>query len=1014
MDASVSIVIHAGEGDPDTLSAIRILGELVKESIASPFFCVGPESLSDRRVDAEFYSDGGVETVDLYFALSRLTSLSTLRCATVCSVEDVAVVEALSRATNSLVASLKELAPSNTNLIDVRCIAPGTVFASTDLVTLFSPHANRNIVFLPEDLGSHTQFARPLVPGDPTFAEHIAYELSTTCGMWSAVRASWVDDSKPGVILHGDTPVVFSRSQVRVASLPSLPIEQILYDSPCYPIPDGLDEVQDPESVLPRAAKSLVNDMGVVMFAAQPPFVTEREGLGFKATFSRVGRESLRFVFLLPMRLVRSSYSDLRHIGAAAIGQILGENRTIDVVFQGQVHEGFDDFGLRTHQAEDDDDSPAPGGIDQVIWSSLVDEALSAVDGGPTSRSPRLIREGARSRALSDPSLISPSPGSDAQTSAEALRGATNSMDDSSLLVKVAQLLENEHSSAKLNLEDSIDERNQLVETLNRPLVRGKNQALQILFSLLLASLLCVVAILGKAAERLGVDSWSRDTRTIVGGIAVLLVSFILGIALAASVKMRNSAKSNSKPPRVDDGNETVERPVVGASSTDEGLEKDQNPSTHSAINPWVGYTAPILFGVFGWLWWNNDYWTWGSIEKIRPGDIAAVLGVIGAGLYVIGYSVLIRGKYVASAARRVSVNSLIIFSTIVVILGVVDSSGWYGQFEPPKSLYERVLWILVTVLALVFLAIVAVQVRLAMQRNVYEARLLWLENNISHCRAEMTRLEIGLSQFYGTAAALMRVIWRPLGIVGEQPAEGGLKESLSSLQKLQLIDFRLNEDRLGETRRRLRALVGRRGWLQRQYAVAVEAFQQKENGFRGIAQSGARPENDASTRKWGVGVRWRFAQQLHEGLFDHDLKKSIDAMVSDDFLNVIIDSPAIEGPSSQSVVSFMELALHGQAAPIPTKLYERINLPAAGDSNTQFRSHFWVPYLLRSRLPLNSQNGDGNVHFLDNETGHVKIVRVDFTQDFPLRLLPISKSDSQSARPPARGGAPCDDTTSM
>ena len=335
MDEAVVIVLHDHRADPVASAAVAHIQRLTQIGVARPFWSVDQEDT--RR--AEYADVDGVVDVDLLSSIANVPHPRVGRIVTIASAAlDAAAIPRLASAANRLGDDVRRYAPAGVPVVDVRVISPEDLVHETPLTDLLSACAEANIVLVPEDRASDACFAEPVGLDDvESFAGHVATELATLGGLWVGMDASLVDDRRAGVIDNGDAAVVFSRSMVRLAVGPSLPVHEAVGAGAMLPVPRGTEPA--PDAAPCRAC-------------LREPALRQRRGAALSSARtvrhqSRTGRRPGRdgsvaprvgdYVRHLPRQLRRGVVADFEQVAGEAVTNALGTDSSLQVVWPGKT-----------------------------------------------------------------------------------------------------------------------------------------------------------------------------------------------------------------------------------------------------------------------------------------------------------------------------------------------------------------------------------------------------------------------------------------------------------------------------------------------------------------------------------------------------------------------------------------------------------------------------------------------------------------------------------------------------
>jgi hypothetical protein len=246
--------------------------------------------------------------------------------------------------------------------------------------------------------------------------------------------------------------------------------------------------------------------------------------------------------------------------------------------------------------------------------------------------------------------------------------------------------------------------------------------------------------------------------------------------------------------------------------------------------------------------------------------------------------------------------------------------------------------------------------------------------------------------QWLGTAVALERMIWKPLGNLPEEEEVPLELVGNSGLSKFQVSDMSLGEAGHDFFVQRIRNTFTSPGWLYGQYEKAVFEFARVygvENGLNENDQNRSRPETcsypeafNSIVENDATSYRWQFTQALFDGSLDSALQVSTAFENIGDTYQLIFDTPnyyKLGGIASagESVTSF----LHGLEPVGPQALPAGISTLApmqlAGSAGAM-QSRTWWPASVSRKL---KNEVEPITSFSDMENALLVAVRVDYSE---------------------------------
>ena len=163
-------------------------------------------------------------------------------------------------------------------------------------------------------------------------------------------------------------------------------------------------------------------------------------------------------------------------------------------------------------------------------------------------------------------------------------------------------------------------------------------------------------------------------------------------------------------------------------------------------------------------------------------------------------------------------------------------------------------------------------------------------------------RLKFFMTQWLGTASALSRIVWRPLGEVNEVGRrDAATMQADAELLKLQVAELRLTPHGDEILLARLRSLMVRPGWLTDQYRQAATTYVADDPRVLAAdlpREERPRPETCPSTPAiedvldgTAEGLRWGFVRSLYSGSLDSALQEKLGEYSPSEIYRILLDS---------------------------------------------------------------------------------------------------------------------------
>jgi hypothetical protein len=357
----------------------------------------------------------------------------------------------------------------------------------------------------------------------------------------------------------------------------------------------------------------------------------------------------------------------------------------------------------------------------------------------------------------------------------------------------------------------------------------------------------------------------------------------------------------------------------------------------------------------------------------------------------------LLRGRHVVSGVRYVGRKALRILLGTYLYIGaivVLSRDGAVPQNFSVSARHKLLVFIAIVAITAIVASLIVVSYIRVTRRNQFDRWLIQLKWNVECAvwAARESRLHsYRVMQWLGTAVALERMIWKPLGNLPEDEEVPLELVANSGLSKFQVSDMSLGEAGRDFFVQRIRNTFTSPGWLYGQYEKAVFEFARVygvENGLNGNDQNRSRPETcsypeafNSIVENEATSYRWQFTQALFDGSLDSALQVSTAFENIGDTYQLIFDTPnyyRLGGIASagESVTSF----LHGlepvgpQALPAGISTLAPMQLAGTGTMH----SDTWWPASVSRKVknevkPITS--------FSDMENALLVAVRVDYSE---------------------------------
>jgi hypothetical protein len=407
-----------------------------------------------------------------------------------------------------------------------------------------------------------------------------------------------------------------------------------------------------------------------------------------------------------------------------------------------------------------------------------------------------------------------------------------------------------------------------------------------------------------------------------------------------------------------------------------------------------VGYLL-IFFEPLYRLIRNSNKWV---------GDAPVYLLSVGALVLVL--LALIRGRKEESIVRQVGRKilwSIVFLYTYIGLLVGASRPGSPIQRTSVDFRHKLLIFIgIVTIVALITatLAVAIIRVR---ERNRYESwigDLIWNIRCAEEASKESRLHGYRLTQWLGSAVALERIFWHPLGEVIDQSEAPLAVVAQSGLHKIQVAELELTVAGYAYFVARIRRIFASQGWLMGQYERAVREFSKhysRQIGLVDDESQATRPETCSYPEELASALagdfssrRWIFADALTQAKFDKSLRTSD---TFDDLRNlyssIFNDSNSYSlngaGDKDAGVEKFLNETMPKGLQMVPAGI-SRLAPTALAASAGEMTSLLWMPDSIN--LSENS-NAERTVAVVD-EGALLVAVRSDFST-YPTLLSNIT-----------------------
>jgi hypothetical protein len=753
-----------------------------------------------------------------------------------------------------------------------------------------------NFVIVPEDRSTPQSAARAIDQNDPDFGLHLVTEMSSVLGQW---RGFSNDSHSVNQAIGGgrNTPLIrFSRSFLRFVHAPVPTHGTIIPPNDVLPLPQGFEPFPDPE----WAARELAGRLFPEEFVFNRPVrEDERLKLGPWQILLRFSKEFGQTIAKMPRFYSQGIAKDLENSAASAIRQVYGETSWVTLIDQSgatddeQEESVFEQLETRLNAQTE---RPNLNEVPAAIWERLVRRFLGLIDGNNLADD--LRRDlGSSTYLLADRKYVADRPpasweefvapyvpdiaeiGED--VSIDVGSGTSSKIDESEPVENVGVDDEGQDTvtrrqlpskGVELHLSGRIakrftDERINAESTLSHYLQRVgtfQNRRSEITSqtskSVVVAVILAISALVVLRTAftswhtTFGFDAMASIDRARLWVIFTLMLLFVASLNLAP------------------DGAKRAQTYFVVISS-----------AFAAGLGASILYFGPVYRGVRRVLAWSGET----PILVISAGAILLVITTFTRRGR--------RGMLARDIRRKLMIGMVYVYALTGTVVGLSRKGSFIQNMDSDSRTRLGILIGLVAGVALASSLVVVTLLRIR-ERNqfaLWERDLRWSIQAAEVTARDLKVLSLREVQWSGTALALSRLVWSPLG-QNQEIVDPEVNETTKmSLNKFQIASIELNDEGLQFlTARARRTFVGR-GWLQGQYERASRNFSLRhgrELGYDDEDSMFVRPETcsfpetlenivcgDISSRRWQY-AKMLVSGQLDQTLSDEGLSEAINS----------------------------------------------------------------------------------------------------------------------------------------
>jgi hypothetical protein len=1047
------LVVHPS--DHTTAEIDSFLLRLSETGLLDRFILVSAQVAGSIKDSAIVVSKGQRQEVQLFDYLAGHQRIARIRTVAICSgglkSNDVTLLAETASSIADRIAKLVN--PALTTATEVRIFAPG--YGSLSRPEKFFTGASSNVILIPEDRPGDLGMARPGEVDSDWFGAHIAVETASLVGMWRGMETNPVDEMnsvQPGV---NDVVVRFFRSLVRAVRGPTPPLNEILPRGDKLPVSNGCELSPDPQWAINAAERIVFpsefyfvepvwTDPRPVISGWAALKLVPREMVNVFSTLPKTLAAGI------VGDLQESAEITARHIyGENSWIRLPGDNDKNENLVGGiNVELALQEIQLAAEQ-------PNLADTPSEIWVALVKELSSIIDGHPAGRDLRIELGNEKrlvvDRNLLSPEPVDSVVnslldlvGEPKITSIEPSEEPATRLEDESLMNQVEEMsltnevdesidqIETEESESDDGANDEIsgdtnesdddefeddeaeaDETNLRDGVVNREEVTPAAPIARASFLTKLNQKVGFTNLISALSERF-IDQTNQADRYLEEKIADVL--------------------NNTRPSNEDHGAVAEGVKIIGivaslllllaviTLTSLSNLVDFEELTGFAKVRLWIAFTLVLIYlaclnlapkqtrsaqtyvvvstTIFvGAITYTTMYLrplyqtirrqvTWvGDLPMYALTAITTVLVLLA----------LLRGRHVVSGVRYVGRKALRILLGTYLYIGaivVLSRDGAVPQNFSVSARHKLLVFIAIVAITAIVASLIVVSYIRVTRRNQFDRWLIQLKWNVECAvwAARESRLHsYRVMQWLGTAVALERMIWKPLGNLPEDEEVPLELVANSGLSKFQVSDMSLGEAGRDFFVQRIRNTFTSPGWLYGQYEKAVFEFARVygvENGLNGNDQNRSRPETcsypeafNSIVENEATSYRWQFTQALFDGSLDSALQVSTAFENIGDTYQLIFDTPnyyRLGGIASagESVTSF----LHGlepvgpQALPAGISTLAPMQLAGTGTMH----SDTWWPASVSRKVknevkPITS--------FSDMENALLVAVRVDYSE---------------------------------
>jgi hypothetical protein len=811
-------------------------------------------------------------------------------------------------------------------------------------------------------------------------------------------------------------------------------------------VSNGCEQSPDPQWAV-NAAERIV--FPSEFYFVEPVWTDPRPVISGWAALKLVPREVINVFSSLPQTLAAGIIGDLQESAEITARHIYGENSWIRLPGQDEEGQRFNsgiDVELALQEIQNVAEQPNLADTPSEIWVALVKELLSIIDGHPAGRELR-IELGNEKRLVVDCNLLSPElvdsvvnslldlVGEPKIRSIEPIEKPATRLEDESAINQVEEMsLTDEVDEAIVEIEtdddefedNEVDEDDAIgaagdIEEANPAEVSVNQEEAPP------ATPIARASFLTKLNQKVGFTN-------LVSALSERFVNQANHADRYLEEKIAN-VLNNTRPSNEDHGAVAKGVKIIGivaslllllaiiTLTSLSNLVDFEELTGFAKVRLWIALTLVLIYlaclnlapkqtrsaqtyvvlitTVFVGAITYTAMYLRPLYQTIRRqvtwvGDLP--MYVLTASTTVLVLLALLRGRQVDSGVRYVGRKALRILLVTYLYIGaivVLSRDGAVPQNFSVSARHKLLIFIAIVAITAIVASLIVVSYIRVTRRNQFDRWLNQLKWNVECAvwAARESRLHsYRVMQWLGTAVALERMIWKPLGNLPEEEEVPLELVGNSGLSKFQVSDMSLGEAGHDFFVQRIRNTFTSPGWLYGQYEKAVFEFARVhgvENGLNENDQNRSRPETcsypeafNSIVENDATSYRWQFTQALFDGSLDSALQVSTAFENIGDTYQLIFDTPnyyKLGGIASagESVTSFLHGLEPVGTQALPAGISTLAPMQLAGSAGAM-QSRTWWPASVSRKL---KHEVEPIISFSDMENALLIAVRVDYSE---------------------------------